>query len=171
MQLTTGSSSSGRQHFSSFYCVWHLWAPKPTRNTAIFPSCSLSRYCRFTWCLGLCGLFGCNCISNQLQYLRLSQINLYLKMEKKPNKKEQLSLVNNVLKLSTKLLKVRSSPKNVELLHLQGAMKATACLCSPHFSGLVIGGVSAPEGAVLRFYSHGLRLSHARLWFISAADI
>lgn len=28
-------------------------------------------------------------------------------MEKKPNKKEQLSLVNNVLKLSTKLLKVR----------------------------------------------------------------
>lgn len=39
----------------------------------------------------------------------LSQINLYLKMEKKPNKKEQLSLVNNVLKLSTKLLKVRCS--------------------------------------------------------------
>lgn len=37
----------------------------------------------------------------------LSQINLYLKMEKKPNKKEQLSLVNNVLKLSTKLLKVK----------------------------------------------------------------
>lgn len=27
-------------------------------------------------------------------------------MEKKPNKKEQLILVNNVLKLSTKLLKV-----------------------------------------------------------------
>lgn len=40
----------------------------------------------------------------------MSQINLYLKMEKKPNKKEQLSLVNNVLKLSTKLLKVSSSP-------------------------------------------------------------
>lgn len=29
-------------------------------------------------------------------------------MEKKPNKKEQLTLVNNVLKLSTKLLKVSS---------------------------------------------------------------
>lgn len=28
-------------------------------------------------------------------------------MEKKPTKKEQLTLVNNVLKLSTKLLKVR----------------------------------------------------------------
>lgn len=37
----------------------------------------------------------------------LSQINLYLKMEKKPNKKEELTLVNNVLKLATKLLKVR----------------------------------------------------------------
>ncbi|KAG9339115.1 hypothetical protein JZ751_024146, partial [Albula glossodonta] len=33
-------------------------------------------------------------------------INLYLKMEKKPNKKEELTLVNNVLKLATKLLKV-----------------------------------------------------------------
>lgn len=30
-------------------------------------------------------------------------------MEKKPNKKEQLTLVNNVLKLSTKLLKVSHS--------------------------------------------------------------
>lgn len=38
--------------------------------------------------------------------LCVSQINLYLKMEKKPNKKEELTLVNNVLKLATKLLKV-----------------------------------------------------------------
>lgn len=38
----------------------------------------------------------------------VSQINLYLKMEKKPNKKEELTLVNNVLKLATKLLKVQS---------------------------------------------------------------
>jgi len=30
-------------------------------------------------------------------------------MEKKPNKKEQLTLVNNVLKLSTKLLKVSNA--------------------------------------------------------------
>lgn len=29
-------------------------------------------------------------------------------MEKKPNKKEELTLVNNVLKLATKLLKVRN---------------------------------------------------------------
>lgn len=29
-------------------------------------------------------------------------------MEKKPNKKEQLSIVNNVLKLATKLMKVRT---------------------------------------------------------------
>ncbi|KAF7246608.1 putative homeodomain transcription factor 2, partial [Varanus komodoensis] len=39
--------------------------------------------------------------------LLTEQINLYLKMEKKPNKKEELTLVNNVLKLATKLLKVR----------------------------------------------------------------
>lgn len=37
--------------------------------------------------------------------LRL-QINLYRKMEKKPNKKDELSVVNNVLKLATKLMKV-----------------------------------------------------------------
>lgn len=36
------------------------------------------------------------------------QINLYLKMEKKPNKKDELNIVNNVLKLATKLMKVRS---------------------------------------------------------------
>lgn len=34
------------------------------------------------------------------------QINLYLKMEKKPSKKEALNIVNNVLKLATKLMKV-----------------------------------------------------------------
>ncbi|KAH0616467.1 hypothetical protein JD844_027586 [Phrynosoma platyrhinos] len=38
--------------------------------------------------------------------LLTEQINLYLKMEKKPNKKEELTLVNNVLKLATKLLKL-----------------------------------------------------------------
>lgn len=39
----------------------------------------------------------------------VQQINLYLKMEKKPNKKEELTLVNNVLKLATKLLKVHAA--------------------------------------------------------------
>uniref|UniRef100_A0A8C4K2K4 Putative homeodomain transcription factor 1 n=1 Tax=Dromaius novaehollandiae TaxID=8790 RepID=A0A8C4K2K4_DRONO len=43
---------------------------------------------------------------SNISILLTEQINLYLKMEKKPNKKEQLSLVNNVLKLSTKLLKI-----------------------------------------------------------------
>ncbi|XP_075923158.1 protein PHTF2 isoform X7 [Petromyzon marinus] len=42
--------------------------------------------------------------------LLTEQINLYLKMEKKPNKKEELNLVNNVLKLATKLLKELDSP-------------------------------------------------------------
>ncbi|XP_063783037.1 protein PHTF2 isoform X1 [Pseudophryne corroboree] len=42
--------------------------------------------------------------------LLTEQINLYLKMEKKPNKKEELTLVNNVLKLATKLLKELDNP-------------------------------------------------------------
>lgn len=51
----------------------------------------------------------------------LSQINLYLKMEKKPNKKDSLSIVNNVLKLATKLMKVSPVvlPWNQFLFHLQ----------------------------------------------------
>ena len=34
------------------------------------------------------------------------QLNLYLKMEKNPAKKDELMIANNVLKLATKLLKV-----------------------------------------------------------------
>jgi len=33
-------------------------------------------------------------------------------MEKKPNKKDQLNIVNNVLRLATKLLKVRPLKKH-----------------------------------------------------------
>ncbi|XP_054546909.1 protein PHTF1 isoform X3 [Talpa occidentalis] len=47
---------------------------------------------------------------SNVSILLTEQINLYLKMEKKPNKKEQLALVNNVLKLSTKLLKELDTP-------------------------------------------------------------
>ncbi|KAK2521850.1 Phtf1 isoform B [Columba livia] len=55
---------------------------------------------------------------SNISILLTEQINLYLKMEKKPNKKEQLSLVNNVLKLSTKLLKVKAAlGKNTQVLH------------------------------------------------------
>ncbi|KAI7795299.1 putative homeodomain transcription factor 1 isoform X2 [Triplophysa rosa] len=42
--------------------------------------------------------------------LLTEQINLYLKMEKKPNKKDQLNIVNNVLRLATKLLKELDAP-------------------------------------------------------------
>ncbi|XP_015230794.1 PREDICTED: putative homeodomain transcription factor 2 [Cyprinodon variegatus] len=42
--------------------------------------------------------------------LLTEQINLYLKMEKKPAKKEQLNIVNNVLKLATKLMKELDTP-------------------------------------------------------------
>lgn len=44
------------------------------------------------------------------------QINLYLKMEKKPNKKDELNIVNNVLKLATKLMKV-NAPISFSELH------------------------------------------------------
>ncbi|XP_069489464.1 protein PHTF1 isoform X2 [Ambystoma mexicanum] len=47
---------------------------------------------------------------SNVSILLTEQINLYLKMEKKPNKKEQLAIVNNVLKLSTKLLKELDTP-------------------------------------------------------------
>ncbi|XP_041052173.1 protein PHTF1-like isoform X2 [Carcharodon carcharias] len=50
---------------------------------------------------------------NNVSILLTEQINLYLKMETKPNKKEQLSIVNNVLKLATKLLKELDSPFRV----------------------------------------------------------
>ncbi|XP_066528987.1 putative homeodomain transcription factor 1 [Hoplias malabaricus] len=42
--------------------------------------------------------------------LLTEQINLYLKMEKKPDKKDELNIVNNVLKLATKLLKELDTP-------------------------------------------------------------
>uniref|UniRef100_UPI00398E612C protein PHTF1-like isoform X5 n=1 Tax=Pristiophorus japonicus TaxID=55135 RepID=UPI00398E612C len=47
---------------------------------------------------------------NNVSILLTEQINLYLKMETKPNKKEQLTIINNVLKLATKLLKELDSP-------------------------------------------------------------
>ncbi|XP_059924985.1 putative homeodomain transcription factor 1 isoform X2 [Gadus macrocephalus] len=42
--------------------------------------------------------------------LLTEQINLYLRIEKKPNKKEELVLVNNVLKLAMKLMKELDTP-------------------------------------------------------------
>ena len=43
-----------------------------------------------------------NCMSMVIT----EQINLYLQMEKKPEKKDELTVVNNVLKLAADLLKV-----------------------------------------------------------------
>uniref|UniRef100_A0AAQ5ZI74 PHTF1/2 N-terminal domain-containing protein n=1 Tax=Amphiprion ocellaris TaxID=80972 RepID=A0AAQ5ZI74_AMPOC len=51
-----------------------------------------------------------NCKYSNSSVLLTEQINLYLKMEKKPNKKEELSIVNNVLKLATKLMKELDIP-------------------------------------------------------------
>uniref|UniRef100_A0A667WRM9 Putative homeodomain transcription factor 1 n=1 Tax=Myripristis murdjan TaxID=586833 RepID=A0A667WRM9_9TELE len=51
-----------------------------------------------------------NCKYSNASVLLTEQINLYLKMEKKPNKKEELNIVNNVLKLATKLMKELDTP-------------------------------------------------------------
>lgn len=51
-----------------------------------------------------------NCKYSNNSVLLTEQINLYLKMEKKPNKKEELNIVNNVLKLATKLMKELDTP-------------------------------------------------------------
>ncbi|XP_034440604.1 putative homeodomain transcription factor 1 [Hippoglossus hippoglossus] len=51
-----------------------------------------------------------NCKYSNSSVLLTEQINLYLKMEKKPNKKEELGIVNNVLKLATKLMKELDTP-------------------------------------------------------------
>ncbi|XP_046881601.1 putative homeodomain transcription factor 1 isoform X2 [Hypomesus transpacificus] len=51
-----------------------------------------------------------NCKYSNASVLLTEQINLYLKMEKKPNKKEELNIVNNVLKLATKLMKELDIP-------------------------------------------------------------
>uniref|UniRef100_A0A665XFH5 Putative homeodomain transcription factor 1 n=1 Tax=Echeneis naucrates TaxID=173247 RepID=A0A665XFH5_ECHNA len=51
-----------------------------------------------------------NCKYSNSSVLLTEQINLYLRMEKKPNKKDELSIVNNVLKLATKLMKELDTP-------------------------------------------------------------
>ncbi|XP_077430301.1 putative homeodomain transcription factor 1 isoform X2 [Vanacampus margaritifer] len=51
-----------------------------------------------------------NCKYSNSSVLLTEQINLYLKIEKKPNKKEELNIVNNVLKLATKLMKELDAP-------------------------------------------------------------
>ncbi|CAF88623.1 unnamed protein product, partial [Tetraodon nigroviridis] len=51
-----------------------------------------------------------DCKYSNSSVLLTEQINVYRKMEKKPNKKDQLSVVNNVLKLATKLMKELDTP-------------------------------------------------------------
>lgn len=85
-----------------------LWALRPARSTATPPYCSLNRY-RHTQ-THTQRKYISTCVETLTDPLCVWQINLYLKMEKKPNKKEELTLVNNVLKLATKLLKVHTAP-------------------------------------------------------------
>lgn len=50
-----------------------------------------------------------------LSVLLTEQINLYLQIEQKPHKKEELTVANNVLKLAIDLLKVRHSFSSIQL--------------------------------------------------------
>ena len=59
-----------------------------------------------------------NCMSTVIT----EQINLYLQMEKMPEKKDELTVVNNVLKLASDLLKVSLSSKS----YLSGILQANA---------------------------------------------
>lgn len=72
-----------------------------------------------------------------------SQINLYLKMEKKPNKKEELSIVNNVLKLATKLMKVSRSHS---LFHWCFATQGV-------FIGIILAFYSQPKSTYVTAFS------------------
>ncbi len=91
----------------------------------------------------------------------LLQINLYLKMEKKPNKKDQLNIVNNVLRLATKLLKVRLSEKHHSL-----EKNKTCLVCIDHH--LLLSGIghsissarSDSEPAYLQYHESGHPVSH-----------
>ncbi|XP_056887500.1 putative homeodomain transcription factor 1 isoform X2 [Takifugu flavidus] len=51
-----------------------------------------------------------DCKYSNSSVLLTEQINVYRKMEKKPHKKDELSVVNNVLKLATKLMKELDTP-------------------------------------------------------------
>lgn len=102
----TGSWWSGAPVWLCSCSGSSLWARRPARSIATPPSCSLNRYTH-THTHNI-QVWSVSCPNSDPDPLRFSQINLYLKMEKKPNKKEELTLVNNVLKLATKLLKVHT---------------------------------------------------------------
>ena len=82
------------------------------------PEVNVSNCEVITWCVSI-GFFlvrymtlasKVNTKYRNLSVLLTEQINLYLQMEMKPHKKEQLQLANNVLKLSSDLLKELEAP-------------------------------------------------------------
>lgn len=82
-------------------------------------------------------------------------------MEKKPNKKDQLNIVNNVLRLATKLLKVRPLEKH----HLLRTIKHALPCIDNH---LLLSGIghsissagSNSESAYLQYHESGHPVSH-----------
>ena len=57
--------------------------------------------------------------------LLTEQINIYLRLEEKPHKKEPLVLANNVLKLTSDLIKV------ILIIKVKGSVFICVCLCVP----------------------------------------
>ena len=88
------------------------------KDDDVNPEVNVTNCAVISWCVSI-GLFLVRYMTlaskiNQkyrnLSVLLTEQINLYLQMEQKPHKKEQLQLANNVLKLSSDLLKELETP-------------------------------------------------------------
>ena len=81
-----------------------------------------------------CLLFQGVCYKCRAEFSRDLQINLYLHMEKKPHKKDELTLANNVLKLAEALLKVFVSLLLSRELHVPAIIAQctdSQALCTP----------------------------------------
>ena len=93
---------SNPTHYSlmprSFY-VWHFKADNESYKTHFYHRVSLASQTALLM-VSQNHMFECQCLT--------VQINLYVHMEQKPHKKEELMIANSVLKLAENLIKVSS---------------------------------------------------------------
>jgi hypothetical protein len=138
--IATGKNDDTKSHFLFYFYNWEVTI----------------------WCL-IFGIFVIRFISlgseinrkyRNNSVLLTEQINLYLQMENSPNKKEELIIANNVLKLAGKLIK-----------ELEGPFKMLGVLMNPLLSNTIRVVVLSLFSGVLTDIL-GFRL---RLWKIKAA--